>query len=690
VKKLLEIAAVIPLCLGVCACEGVAVDDDAPGQEESALVAEGTYDALGVLRVANTLEADALDGDVGLDARAARNIASTRSTHGEFATLAALDAVPYVGDAAMDRMRAYAAAQGWIGRCGDGVVQAGPEQCDGSADCTPDCHAMGGVPDPGSAPAGALVNGVAEGSVDARAILAVANQATLAQLDDDAALDSRSARNIVAGRPYASLAALDAVPYVTDKVFQKLLAYANAQGAGEPGGPPYQDTPLVQGIREGSYEAFGVLRAANESTLEQLDADAGLDVRAAKAIFHGHEANGNYASLAALDAVPYVGRTTFDDLLAYARARNLLPSCGDHQLQPVMEQCDGGIGCSADCRITYHCGDGALEPGEECDDGNHASADGCSSTCHVEVLNATWNNRTAETAAVVGSYRHLGGVLNGENDQRWFRLTVDRPTHLQVDVYSGRGDRCQWFYFDDPEGQIQSDIFEPAMALRAVNGQVLQNFGASCGEKYSADQRYDLDRQLVPGTYFISLTGQDVGAGWDSDYSVGFSIDLVVVGTGPVCGNGQVEDGEECDDGNAASGDGCNTACRVETLAEGEPNDDAAHARFFGTYRYAAGSINRAGDEDWFSVRVEEGQSLTAELSDGAGGCGFDSRLEVYDANGVQVAWDDDDGPGYCSRLDPTRDPSMHGMPAGVYRLRVRHADARIATGSYRLEVVVR
>ncbi len=32
----------------------------------------------------------------------------------------------------------------------------------------------------------------------------------------------------------------------------------------------------------------------------------------------------------------------------------------------------------------------------------------------------------------------------------------------------------------------------------------------------------------------------------------------------PVCGNGIVEDGEECDDGNLTNGDGCSTACVCE------------------------------------------------------------------------------------------------------------------------------
>jgi cysteine-rich repeat protein len=157
-----------------------------------------------------------------------------------------------------------------------------------------------------------------------------------------------------------------------------------------------------------------------------------------------------------------------------------------------------------------------------------------------------------------------------------------------------------------------------------------------------------------------------------------------------VCGNGRVEAPEACDDGNPASNDGCSQQCTIETLAEVEPNDAAAGARDLGTYVYASGTIGRAGDEDWFAVRVPAGSGLLAEVSDGDGGCAFDARLEVYDAAGVQIAWDDDDGPGYCPRLDPARDPAVRALPGGVYKLRVRHADARIAGGGYRLEARVR
>jgi len=39
---------------------------------------------------------------------------------------------------------------------------------------------------------------------------------------------------------------------------------------------------------------------------------------------------------------------------------------------------------------------------------------------------------------------------------------------------------------------------------------------------------------------------------------------IVYPGGGPVCGNGIIETGEECDDGNTISGDGCSSTCKLE------------------------------------------------------------------------------------------------------------------------------
>ncbi|MDO8630242.1 MAG: DUF4215 domain-containing protein, partial [Phycisphaerales bacterium] len=44
-------------------------------------------------------------------------------------------------------------------------------------------------------------------------------------------------------------------------------------------------------------------------------------------------------------------------------------------------------------------------------------------------------------------------------------------------------------------------------------------------------------------------------------------------GNAPSCGNGTVETGEQCDDGNTVSGDGCSATCQTEEPPPPAPSD---------------------------------------------------------------------------------------------------------------------
>ncbi|TMQ13818.1 MAG: DUF4215 domain-containing protein [Deltaproteobacteria bacterium] len=61
----------------------------------------------------------------------------------------------------------------------------------------------------------------------------------------------------------------------------------------------------------------------------------------------------------------------------------LIATCGDGKTYAGVEECDGGPGCSAACKL-QRCGNGIIDPGEECDDaaGNGDDKD-CRSDCIV-------------------------------------------------------------------------------------------------------------------------------------------------------------------------------------------------------------------------------------------------------------------------------------------------------------------
>lgn len=145
----------------------------------------------------------------------------------------------------------------------------------------------------------------------------------------------------------------------------------------------------------------------------------------------------------------------------------------------------------------------------------------------------------------------------------------------------------------------------------------------------------------------------------------------------PVCGNSYVNYTEECDDGNLTSGDGCDSACLLEGnwCPEMEPNDNAANATPIVNCDGGAGIINPIGDKDFYSVQVTvPGSSIRAEVVDILGtGCpaGFDSVIYLYNASLIQLATDDEDGNASCSLISPLTDIGATNLPVGTYYVMV-------------------
>jgi cysteine-rich repeat protein len=57
----------------------------------------------------------------------------------------------------------------------------------------------------------------------------------------------------------------------------------------------------------------------------------------------------------------------------------------------------------------------------------------------------------------------------------------------------------------------------------------------------------------------------------------------------PLCGNGTLNSGEQCDDGNVANGDGCSSTCQVEVTIEYQQDFEGLNA----------GSASALGDDGW-------------------------------------------------------------------------------------------
>lgn len=140
------------------------------------------------------------------------------------------------------------------------------------------------------------------------------------------------------------------------------------------------------------------------------------------------------------------------------------------------------------------------------------------------------------------------------------------------------------------------------------------------------------------------------------------------------CGNGQLEPGEMCDDGNAALGDGCDAACRLELRPESEPNEDGSpevggsyEGNDFSTVNangpYEADTSIAAtlapGDEDVFMVTNRGPDLVRVRFSTHDAALGWnvpcyqiDTVLVVRDTQGDILAFNDDRADDLCSAVE--------------------------------------
>jgi cysteine-rich repeat protein len=165
----------------------------------------------------------------------------------------------------------------------------------------------------------------------------------------------------------------------------------------------------------------------------------------------------------------------------------------------------------------------------------------------------------------------------------------------------------------------------------------------------------------------------------------------------PTCGDGIVQyaDGEQCDDGNMVSGDGCSSTCQLEAghyCDEVEPNNTQATANSLDGCAGAVAQIMPLGDNDWFSFDVTvPGSSVTAVIDDGFGHCpgGFDSKIYLWSPQMTQLAADDDGAVPPCSKISPQVYPAALNLPVGTYAIQVQRYGNSATQSYYVLELEV-
>jgi cysteine-rich repeat protein len=311
--------------------------------------------------------------------------------------------------------------------------------------------------------------------------------------------------------------------------------------------------------------------------------------------------------------------------------RGINEACGEAQcgdgVQHWGEQCDdgnteNGDGCDADCNVSIDsdgdgvfdsldncpeqanpdqsdrdkdgfgdlcdnqdCGNEQLEGSEECDDGNTEDGDGCGASCAIELV-----------GAVIITELMPNPEATADADGEWIEVT--NVTAWTIDMEGWQlGDETGAF-------QIEKVVLEPlGIALFGRNGDINLNGGLAVngvwGSAFGLNQGADTltlstaDGQLVDQVSYGAETAKKAGASitLDPDHYDALSNDIpgawcvgsVEFGAGDLgtpgqlnnqceskCGDGFMDEGEACDDGNNEALDGCESDCQLSVDQDGD------------------------------------------------------------------------------------------------------------------------
>lgn len=231
--------------------------------------------------------------------------------------------------------------------------------------------------------------------------------------------------------------------------------------------------------------------------------------------------------------------------------------------QPVFLFVDGYSGSSGPFTLdvevaTAFCGNGVAEAPEACDDGNTTAGDGCAADC------------TLESGGIIddcpGQSVLLSGTGVAPRQISFAGTTLNRAKSLSPAVCSGSGSNTVYAITPDVDGSLTAKLvatFDNA-TLHVRTECDVSDTQLDCREATEPLQTLEITVPVKAGLpHYVVVDSQSSTA----TYSGPYTLDVTV--TPAKCGNKILDGAEECDDGNAVSGDGCTSTCKLEPIPAG-------------------------------------------------------------------------------------------------------------------------
>jgi len=396
----------------------------------------------------------------------------------------------------------------------------------------------------------------------------------------------------------------------------------------------------------------------------------------------------------------FLGAASFEYVISDGTATDVavvridVVACGDGVVNAA-ETCDdgnttAGDGCSAACAIepgwtcsgqpsacTEICGDTLVVGDEQCDDGNLVDTDGCTSRCVLGVLctatalpggdrfavdpatghcYASFDDEMTTFGAAQAACVAAGGYLvtiGSAGEQTIAHSVQNAAQNPWIGASEDANDTDTVFDWVTDEsftfasfaaGQPDDD------AGSGGNGDCLHMFNAA-GEWN--DTNCNIDTFVVgricevePAPCGDSVLQPRIGEECDDSNNTSGDGCSATCLAEDGCGDGNLDAGEECDDDNIAGGDGCSATCQFEdgcgdgNLDTGEECDDDNTAGGDGCSATCQiengcgdGNLDAGEECDDDNTAGGDGCSATCQLEDGCGDGNLDTGEECDDDN---------------------------------------------------------